>query len=267
MRQGAQGMAAGASARRGARLRILQAGSCDLDLAVLSGAPEPTGRRAVIPVWMHLIETADARFLVDSGMPPGFVGRPDAFACEGEEPLIRPLMREEHQVERVLARLGLTPKDVDALVTTHLHFDHAGGQAAFADLPVVLHEAEEALGRSGAVPAEWFPEGPVYRPILGDHELAPGVRLLHTPGHSPGHLSVFVEVAEGPPVLLTIDGCYTRAHWEGAPGAWRDPEAGRASVERLRALARDAGARVFFGHDPDQARDPVWRPFLVGGSL
>ena len=86
----------------------------------------------------------------------------------------------------------------------------------------------------------------------GEAELLPGVRLIPTPGHTPGHQSLVVDSVDGRTVLVG-QALYTRAEWDGASGpgvsglesAW-DPAAYRASVARLRALQPDV---VLFGHD------------------
>lgn len=244
------------------RLRLLPAGRCEVDASVLTGAPR--GRLLRLPIWMYLVETTDSLFCVDTGMPRACVGNRDYFRGSEDDGLIFPDMRPEDAAEAVLARAGLAPADVDAVVATHLHFDHGGGIQAFEEVPVLLHAEEHARALRGECLPECFPAGPTYRPVGGDvHELAPGLTLIHTPGHTPGHLSVLVQLDEGAPVLLTVDATYTRGNWEGAPGSWSEPERGRASVDRLREIARDCGARVFFGHEPGQAAEPEWQPFVA----
>ena len=87
---------------------------------------------------------------------------------------------------------------------------------------------------------------------VAETELLPGIRVVPTPGHTPGHQLMVVDSVDGRTVLAG-QAVYTRAEWDGASGpgisglesAW-DPEAYRASVARLRALGPD---RVLFGHD------------------
>lgn len=242
------------------RVTFLPSGRCLVDASVLTQGVA-RGRLERLPIWMYLIEASDGLFLVDSGMPSGCIGNPDYFRGSEDEGLIVPEMTEADHVTAVLARRRLQPSDVDALITTHLHFDHAGGQAAFADVPIVLHRDAWALGQAGRCLPECFPSGLVYRPIAGDQELAPGLHLLETPGHAAGHLSVLLRPVGERPLLLTIDAAYTRANWAGVPGAWADVEQARASLARLREIARDEDARVFFGHDAEQALEPQWRPY------
>jgi len=96
-----------------------------------------------------------------------------------------------------------------------------------------------------------FP-GARYVEHTGEVELLPGVRLVPTPGHTPGHQSLVVEGMAGRTVLIG-QAVYTRAEWDGstdpaesgAESAW-DRAAYRSSVARLRAFRPDV---MLFGHD------------------
>jgi N-acyl homoserine lactone hydrolase len=102
-------------------------------------------------------------------------------------------------------------------------------------------------------PALWDLPGLRYTLLDGDTELEPGLRLLETSGHVPGHQSVYVETASGP-VILTIDAINREeeltsdliAEW------YTDPDEGRRSRDRLLTLATETNAFLLFGHDPVQ---------------
>jgi glyoxylase-like metal-dependent hydrolase (beta-lactamase superfamily II) len=79
------------------------------------------------------------------------------------------------------------------------------------------------------------------------------VRLLETPGHSAGHMSVLLRLDGAGPVLLTADAADNTAQWESkAPlrGLFSREQA-EQSLERLRAVAHDNRALIVFGHDPE----------------
>src|SRR5436190_129205 len=78
------------------------------------------------------------------------------------------------------------------------------------------------------------------------------IRLLQTPGHSAGHMSLLLELEETGPVLLTADAADNRAQWEGRehPRALFSREQARRSLERLRELARETDALLVLGHEP-----------------
>ncbi|MCB0032942.1 MAG: hypothetical protein KDE51_02895, partial [Anaerolineales bacterium] len=85
-----------------------------------------------------------------------------------------------------------------------------------------------------------------------DAVLCAGVALLESPGHSIGHLSLLVNLAETGMVLLTGDAISRPAEFEeGFGGAWDETQA-RHSAERLMAIADETAAIVIYGHDPEQ---------------
>jgi N-acyl homoserine lactone hydrolase len=96
--------------------------------------------------------------------------------------------------------------------------------------------------------------GLTYEVLDGETEVAPGLRLVPTPGHSPGHQSLVITTGDGP-VILAGQAIQSRAEWDGntdasvsgAPSAPL-PEEYEASVRRLRAFDP---VRVHFAHDAE----------------
>ncbi len=244
-------------------VRLLCAGYSRVDWSIFKTG-NPAGQLVRAPAWMYLLRSDDAVMLVDTGMPKSCIDNGNYFADpSGEPPLIVPEMRPEDWVEQVLERQGLTVADIDGLISTHWHFDHAGGNQLFRRQPILVHPLEIEGGRAGAYPPECSDLSLDYRTITDGYRPMPGVTLLHTPGHTPGHLSVYCEPQGLRPILLTIDAAYTTDNWQSEiPGAQEDPELGRRSVTRLKEMAAAANAAVFFGHDPDQASEAAWQPLL-----
>ena len=85
------------------------------------------------------------------------------------------------------------------------------------------------------------------------HELAKGVKLISTPGHSIGHYSLLVEFPKRKPIMFTIDAAYTQKSLETlCQAAFHiDPVAGVASMRRVKKLAEDHGAELMYSHDMD----------------
>jgi glyoxylase-like metal-dependent hydrolase (beta-lactamase superfamily II) len=108
-----------------------------------------------------------------------------------------PLQNEP--VARALEARGLSAADVDLVVLTHAHLDHAGG-CADVPAPVVVHELE-------TVAPHWVLVGGLLELLAlerlsgGGGSLAPGVEWALTPGHCAGHISLAVETTEGRAVL------------------------------------------------------------------
>src|SRR5438309_730922 len=159
-----------------------------------------------------------------------------------------------------LDALGLEPDNVDLVVISHLHYDHAGGAQLFPKSELVVQRDEYAYAH---YPAPFF-EGFYYRKnfdlpgyrwrlLDGDTELMPGVTALRTDGHTPGHQSLLVELPSTGPVILAADSCYWQEHIdkEPVPGAAWNPTRALPSIKRLKTIARLTGARIFPGHDPN----------------
>jgi glyoxylase-like metal-dependent hydrolase (beta-lactamase superfamily II) len=103
------------------------------------------------------------------------------------------------RIEDALAAVGLDVAGVAAVVNTHLHFDHCGQNASLGSRPVYVQSREmAAVDEPHFTIREWvrFP-GANYVELDGDQELAPGVTILSSPGHTPGHQSVAVETDDG----------------------------------------------------------------------
>jgi glyoxylase-like metal-dependent hydrolase (beta-lactamase superfamily II) len=157
------------------------------------------------------------------------------------------------RVTDALTDAGIDPGEITALANCHLHADHSGQNGRFPGVPIFVQPAEWVAAHEPEYTIlDWieFP-GASYVQVAGDHEVAPGIRIFATPGHSPGHQSLVVEAPEGP-ILLAGQAVYSHGEWIGFAGAREggsrahDGPAYARSVERLRALAPK---RVLFGHD------------------
>ena len=165
-------------------------------------------------------------------------------------------MRAEDDIANRLAALGLEPEDIGVLVSTHFHFDHAGNHADFGDARIVVQREAFEYSKAHHDPFTrdlWDLPHLRYELIDGDVELVPGVELIKTSGHAPGHMSLLVRLPMTGPVLLAIDAIstfenLTTDNW----GTAADPGAARESAHRLAALAEREAALLVTGHDPEQ---------------
>ena len=141
------------------------------------------------PNCIHVIEHPEGRILVDTGM---IDSTPELDAEWG-----------------VRFDADLIPRDVLCVVNTHLHFDHCGGNRLFPGVPIHVQRAERAAAKAPDYLEEWVEfEGATYVEHDGEAEILPGVRLVPTPGHSPGHESVLVDTEDGL-VIVAGDVGYT----------------------------------------------------------
>jgi N-acyl homoserine lactone hydrolase len=234
------------------KLKLLSGGRLDADRGLISPARAGSGRRVALPVMMVLIEGEGRYILLDTGMPPAAAGDGDVMRREyGWDPgWIRAVVAPEERVDAQLAALGLQLADLELVICTHFHTDHAGGNALFVGVPVAVQEAELLAARDtdDYLPT-WDAPRLQFRTVRGDWSPLPGVEMIFTPGHTPGHQSMLVRLADQP-WLFTFDAAYTEEHWRrGDLGAVRDVAQARSSLERLREIAAAENARIVFGHD------------------
>lgn len=244
-------------------LTVLDFGRANIDMGAVMAPGDMDGHWAICAFPGYLFELRDGRrVLVDTGPNRRHIREPMyEFAGTGFDAVLQPLLTQADDPRARLAQLGLTPDDIDILVLTHTHFDHAGNTGDFERSEIVIHRDALpnglALGREGkpgSIPERGASGAPLrYRAIDGDTELAPGLTLLETPGHAAGHLSLLARLPATGPVILAIDAIYSQANRDFANykvGA--DPEQGRRSAERLITLAQREGAWLIYGHDPAQ---------------
>jgi N-acyl homoserine lactone hydrolase len=179
----------------------------------------------------------------------------------------------EDVASRLRAR-QVDPDRVDWLVNSHLHFDHTGGNALLPNARVLVQRREWEAGHrdeeiaSNAFDPKDYDLGHDVLLADGEHDVFGdgSVVCLPTPGHTPGHQSLRVRLSSGD-VVLTADACYLRRTLEELhlPPVVHDVERMRDSLGLLRSL-RDAGARLVFGHDPEQWNEPDQPPWEAAGA-
>jgi N-acyl homoserine lactone hydrolase len=132
---------------------------------------------------------------------------------------------------------------VVAIVNTHLHFDHCGGNRRFAGTPTYVQRTELEAAVAPDYLEEWvrFP-GATYVEVDGDAQLFDGVSVLSTPGHSTGHQAVVVATDEG---TVVLGGDVTYSMRELIDGA-------TPSIRRIHALQP---RRVYLAH-----HERPWEP-------
>ena len=161
-----------------------------------------------------------------------------------------------------LEKRGLTPEDIDQTVMSHAHWDHSQNYDLFRHAPMLVHQSERKYAHhphknDWATPA-WTGAMIEFQPDILEidegYEIEPGVRVIHTPGHSPGSISILVETDSG---LAAISGDVL--HYSNVALTrknplvfWNDKQATQ-SIDRIVDLA-DV---IYPGHD---------RPFRVANG-
>ncbi|MEM0452822.1 MAG: N-acyl homoserine lactonase family protein [Nitrososphaerota archaeon] len=249
-----------------------------LDFGILSGElgwflPDPAGwtetvveKKPKIPVWTDIpvtgavIEHTDGRVLIDSG------SHPEAKKVWGPVWEVFPMTKftDENRLENQLKLINLKPEDIDYVVFTHLHLDHAGQAYLFKDLkkPLIAHKKELMwavyllyLGKAGAYQpvdlealkgGEWFTfEGETF-------ELLPGIELMFVGGHTPGSIIIKVETEAGNNYIFTGDFIHLPEELERESKGWLlgDVDEYITGLRKIKLLAKRPRTNLVISHDP-----------------
>jgi len=232
----------------------LDCGRLTGDLAMFESGGEGS---VTLPVSAWLVRHPKGTVLFDTGMPSSFVegsdrtGRIEAFLAID--------FGDGDRVDMQLEGQGQDPGRVDFVVVSHLHFDHAGGLAMIPNATLVIQQSEWEAGLAAADgdtlhPREDFDLGHPLLLVDGEHDLFGdgAVVCVPTPGHTAGHQSLKVRLADGRDIVFTADCCYfARTLESGAlPTFGHDLEQQGRSLAHLRRL-RDDGVMIIPGHDND----------------
>jgi 4-pyridoxolactonase len=250
------------------RVRLLDSGTLVIDQSHITwniGCGTPVR----FPVYSVLIEHADGLFMFDSGYDLELVNEVLPFEL--------PEQSAEQTVPGQLAKCGFKPEDVDALINSHLHFDHCGGNKHLSAATTYLHRDElrqartpEPFERLGYADRGFDHAGAKFSLLEGDVEFARGIHLFHTPGHTVGHYSLLVELEGSAPLLFMADVSYTPAAYanDQQAGFHNNPVDGVRSIRRIKRLAKEWDAQVVFTHDMDVFRTYALAPdpFTAGGG-
>ncbi|RMH39452.1 MAG: MBL fold metallo-hydrolase [Deltaproteobacteria bacterium] len=209
-----------------------------------------------------LVETCGKRVLIETGNGDKFP--PDLKDIYGID--------HDRCVAAALRDIGVEPESIDVVVMTHLHFDHSGGATRrdgdrvvpvfprarhvvqARELVAATHPHERNRASYLAENIEPLREAGLLHTVDGEAEVAPGIRVLPTPGHTPGHQSVLIDGGDEKAVFLG-DVVPTAVH---VPLPWimaydLDVEATLASRKRLYERARAEMWMLLFGHDRHHA--------------
>jgi N-acyl homoserine lactone hydrolase len=236
------------------RVYVLPVGIVDVDVQTLMRWEPDRGERYEGPAAAFLIQTDDARnILVDSGLAPEHL---EDSQCRVSEPLCVVNMKPEDDIRHRLREIGLRPEDVDTVVVTHLDFDHCGGHRHFPHARFVVqkeHYEHAKRHPERFPPQDWDRPELRYEQIEGEREIAPGVTLVPTPGHAPGHQSVILRgLANTGTVILSADAAHTHREFEEELlGGYPEDEQMLASMRKLKRIRDAEDATLLVCHDVD----------------
>jgi N-acyl homoserine lactone hydrolase len=232
------------------RLYLLQLSSASV--------PLPNGGTLEMVSTAYLVAMGDGSYiLIDSGVPADYTS---------------PMMPAQGPTKNVLAHLvelGLTPAAIDIVIATHFDVDHVGFHDAFPQAEFVVQRRQYDIARNGhprfdVARSHWDAPELHYRLVDGDYELFPGLTLIESSGHAPGHQSVLVRLPQSGPILLAIDAVSMERLFTPERKAWPaddNEEELRASTRKLLDIVeREKVKLVVFGHDGLQWKSLVKAP-------
>lgn len=213
-----------------------------------------------VPVPGYLIQTDDDKnVLIDTGYPFSVIEH--SPGPQGPLGLQVEMHPEDHIVTQ-LALIGVQPEDIDALVSTHFDPDHAGNNDLFPLAEHIVQRRHDAVARAGhqrsaIARAHWDAPGLRYRLVDGDTILLPGIELIESSGHVPGHQSVLVRLPETGPVLLAIDAVPAASMIDPETRivfpSDEDEAETRASTRKIAEIVeREKVTLIVHGHDIEQ---------------
>ncbi len=234
----------------------LTCGHLEGDLSYLMEGGEG---RIRLPIPSYLIEHPKGTALFDTGMHPDCQDDPAARVGARIAGLFAFDYPPGEEISARLIALGRDPADIDLIINSHFHFDHVGGNAQIPNATMLVQRREWDAGMDPDIAAKRgfnprdFDLGHKLRLVDGEHDVFGdgSVVCLPTHGHTPGHQSLKLRLAGGD-IVLAADSCYfcRTLRERRLPRFVHDRDAMHASLDRLAALEA-AGARIFFGHDPE----------------
>lgn len=233
------------------------------DLDAFSDTDSYAGQTKRLVVGCYLIRHGDRIMLWDAGLPAAAKGKP----LDPRLPMDATLART---IPEQLATLGVKPEQVLILGISHYHFDHTGQAASFPGARLLIGAGDWAAftatppapGVNAAPLQPWIAGGGKVEPVSGDRDVFGdgSVRMIDTPGHTPGHHSLLVRL-KGRTILLTGDLAHFTENYasNGVPGFNTNRADTLASLDRFKKMAAALRATVIIQHEPaDVAKLPAF---------
>jgi len=227
------------------------------------------GKPFDVPVPFLLIEHPKGKILFDTGSAYETIHNKKEH-WGGILAAYDPVMTEEQWCVNAIKKVGCQPEDIKYVIMSHLHLDHAGCIGHFPNAKYIVQREELHFAY---VPDYYMKAAYIRKDFDKDVDwlILEGWRddkldlfgdgsifIYLTPGHTPGHQSILVNLPNSGPMFFAADSCYTMENFENnvLPGLmWNAGETIR-SVQRMQNLQELCGATIVTGHDPE-----AWKGF------
>jgi 4-pyridoxolactonase len=202
------------------------------------------------PVYGVYVDHPEGKFIFDTGYDLEHVNKVLPFELPEQTP--------EQTLPAQLALCGVRPEEINYVINSHYHFDHVGGNRFLTNATLLTSKEElrsslvpEPFERLGYSDLSFYTRGMKIEYLEGDVELAKGLSLFQTPGHTIGHLSMLAEPEGRRPMIFAGDAAYTNETLERMiiGGFHLDPTDSISALKRIKAEARKHDAEIFVSHD------------------
>lgn len=222
------------------------------------------------PIYTVFIDHPEAKILFDTACNPNSMGENGRWINQTQKAF--PYTADEScYLPNRLEQINVDPSEVDYVVASHLHLDHAGCLEYFTNATVIVHDDElngtmQTYARNQKAGAyiwadidAWIKNDLTWKtikPYEDNLEIVKGVKVLNFgSGHAWGMIGLEVETQELGTLILASDAIYTAESMGDIlkpPGILYDSIGWARSVEKIKRLAKEKNAQIWFGHDGNQ---------------
>lgn len=222
------------------------------------------------PIYTVFIDHPEAKILFDTACNPNSMGENGRWINQTQKAF--PYTADEScYLPNRLEQINVDPSEVDYVVASHLHLDHAGCLEYFTNATVIVHDDElngtmQTYARNQKAGAyiwadidAWIKNDLTWKtikPYEDNLEIVKGVKVLNFgSGHAWGMIGLGVETQELGTLILASDAIYTAESMGDIlkpPGILYDSIGWARSVEKSKRLAKEKNAQIWFGHDGNQ---------------
>ena len=233
--------------------------------ALLPTYPKDQDHDIMIPINMWIIDHPMGLIVYDTGNNVAISdGNCTSHWNEGFCGLLQPSQTRGDVIDKQLEKVGFSAGDVKIVITSHSHLDHIGNIEMFPDAIHVIQKKElyqawwpEKFQRGGAHVVADYDDARdfTYFELDGDYDLFGdgSVIIISTPGHTLGHQSVKVRMAETGTAILTQDAVWVKENLEGHPAGLNYSILDYTnSVNRIKMIRDIENAQIWMGHSMEQ---------------
>jgi N-acyl homoserine lactone hydrolase len=223
-----------------------------------------------IPTYSVLIDHPEGKILYDTSCHPQAM---NGYWPKNLQSIFPYFHNDSQLMVNQLKLAGTAPEEIETVILSHLHLDHAGNTHLFRHAEVYVHKKDYAYAKhlvdSSPNPADHgayvkadldIPADKLHF-VDADTRFSDGIELISLPGHTPGILGLMVHLKNEGTLIFPSDALYTQENY-GPPtkmsGIMYDSVAFRDSIEKIRALQKRYNAKIMFSHDT-----PMFKTFKL----